>query len=569
MDCLHTYLDICLTPASGQANVGFFGFAEFIGAFALLAIVFTIADVQYRFRVSVSPLPLPRITFWAIGVIGFGTLATDLWVAQGWLVVYVPYMTYGVIQGLFAACFLTTAMAWLYFAFLKPPVFSKWNAKRYGQVLFRYLLRGADSELPVIAEEVGRSADELIDIFANHTTEFQEQRRKQELGEKVHPNPGNYAYDIMSLIGNRKFCRHVVAASPGTAIRLFQAAANKKIYNAPIGQFAKNVSTEAILNPDSNLYHEDSRYQSGLFGDLKPFTQAIYGSYRLVEELGRKFHSSPLDVDFELTRDWTAPQLEAYARAVLTTYADRLSNGGWDQHSCSLTRGFGKFQQACWDVYRLDGVEDGEPDIRERLRVCVRLVTDLVDLLEKHEEKVVIKHLKPDENHTGGNVYDQVAELMSEIIYNASGITQPWWPCWDIQHNTVWVDFFGRFRDSETNRVITFKLRRLIYKEIIDFDKYSELKSFKAARYLGICLNCMGLELGDRTHRDRSTESLKKVVLRWVKKNYLSLHKSHPTVAEACLMGSITYDTENKQLVKTYASRADREPDQEFLSLSG
>ena len=115
MDCLHTYFGICLTTASGQANASFFGFAEFIGAFALLAIVFTIADVQYRFRISVSPLPLPRITFWAIGVIGFGTLITDLWVAQGWLVVYVPYMTYGVIQGLFAAGFLTTAMAWLYF----------------------------------------------------------------------------------------------------------------------------------------------------------------------------------------------------------------------------------------------------------------------------------------------------------------------------------------------------------------------------------------------------------------------------------------------------------------------
>ncbi len=475
MDCLHTYFGICLTTASGQANASFFGFAEFIGAFALLAIVFTIADVQYRFRISVSPLPLPRITFWAIGVIGFGTLITDLWVAQGWLVVYVPYMTYGVIQGLFAAGFLTTAMAWLYFAFLKPPVFSKWNAKRYGQVLFNYLLRGSDSELPVIAIEVGRSADRLIEIFANHRAEFQEQRRKQERGEKTHPNPGNYASDIMWMIGNRKFCRHVVAASPGTAIRLFQAAANQQIYDVPIGQFAKNVSTEAILNPDSNLYHEDSRYQSGLFGDLKPFTQAIYGSYRLVEELGTKFHSSPLDVDFELAYDWTAPQLETYARAVLTTYADWLCIGGSYEHSYSLTRAFGKFKHACWDVYRLDGVEDGDLDIRERLRVCVRFVTDIIDLLEKHEEKVVIKRLKPDEKRIRRDIYDQVAELMSEIIYNAAGITNPWWPCWDIQHNTVWTSFFDRHRESKTCRIIQFKLRRLIYEEIIEFDKYTDV----------------------------------------------------------------------------------------------
>lgn len=565
MDCLYSYFDICLTPASDQANAAFFGFSEFIGAFALLAIVFTIADVQYRFRISVSPLPLPRITFWAIGVIGFGTLATDLWVAQGWLVVYVPYMTYGVIQGLFAAGFLTTAMAWLYFAFLKPPVFSKWNAERYGQVLFNYLLRGSDSELPVIAKEVGRSAEKLIEVFARHRAEFQEQRQKHERGERIHPNPGNYASDIMWMIGNRKFCRNVVAASPGTAIRLFQAAANNEIYDAPIGQFAKNVSTEAILNPDSNIYHEDSRYESGLFGDLKPFTQAIYGSYRLVEALGNNFHSSPLDVDLELTRDWTAPQLKAYARAVLTTYADRLRKGCWYEHSFSLTRAFEKFEHACWDVYRLDGVEDGDSDIRERLRVCVSFVTDLIDLLEKHEEKIVIKRWKPGEKYIGRDIYDKVAELMSKIIYNASGITKPWWSCWDIQHNTVWTSFFDRVRDSKTRRIIGFKLRRLIYEEIIEFDKYTDFKSFKAARYLGICLNCMGIKLEDKRYR---TAPLQIVVLGWVKKNYLSLHENHPTVAEACLMGGISYDADKKQLMKTYAPRADLDPDRDVLSLS-
>ncbi len=561
-------MGICLIPASGQANASFFGFAEFIGAFALLAIVFTIADVQYRFRVSVTPIPLPKITFWAIGVIGFGTLATDLWVAQEWLVVDVPYMTYGVIQGLFAASFLAIAMAWLYFAFLKPPVFSKWNAEKYGRVLFYYILRGSDTELPVIATEVSRSAEQLVEIFATHRSKFREQRQKQERGEKVHPNPGNYASDIMWMIGNRKFCRHVVAASPGTAIQLFQAAANQKVYDAPIGQFAKNISSEAIQNPDSNLYHEDSRYQSGLFGDLKPFTQAIYGSYRLVENLSNNFHSSPLDVDYKLTRDWNALQLEAYARAVFITYSNRLTEGLWYEHSYSLTRAFDEFKHACWGVYTLDGVEGGDPDISERLRVCVRFVTDLIELLEKYEEEIVVNRLKPDKNRIKSDIYDQVAELMSEIIYNAAGIRKPWWPCWHIQHNTVWTSFFDRFRESKTRRIISFKLRRLIYEEIIEFDKYTDLKSFKAARYLGICLNCMGIKLGEKQHRGRYTEPLQKVVLKWVQKNYLSLHDNHPTVAVACLMGSISYDAEKKQLVRTYASHADREPSRDFLLLT-
>ena len=568
MGCSYEIIGICLTKASGKDVTTFFGFAEFIGAFALLAIVFTIADVQYRFRVSVSPLPLPKITFWAIAVIGFGTLITDLWVTQGWLVVHVPFMTYGLLQGLFASGFLATALAWLYFAFLKPPVFSKWNSKRYGQVLFDYILRGSDSELPVIATEISRSADSLIETFSRHRDDFQEQEKKQQRGEQTFLNPGNYAFDIMGMIGNRKFCRHVVSASPGTAIKLFQAAADNNIYDAPIGQFAKNISTEAIKNPDSNLYHEDSRYQSGLFGDLKPFTQAIFGSYDLVEGLANNFHSSPLDIDYEVTRDWTSGQLEAYSRAVLTTYTDMLSKHRWHEHSYSLTRAFEIFKHACWDVYSLDGVEDGNPDISERLRVSVRFVSDLIELLEKYEEKIQIRYLKQRKKCIHLDIYDRVAELMSEITYNAAGVTKPSWPCWHIQHNTVWSDFFFGFRTSKTQNIITFKLRRLIYDEVIEFDKYADSKSFKAARYLGISLNCMGFRLNGVSQRDRNTEPLKRAILAWVKKNYVSLHRNHPAVAEACLMGSITYDAENKQLVKTFLSRADREPDRDVLSLS-
>ena len=78
----------------------------------------------------------------------------------------------------------------------------------------------------------------------------------------------------------------------------------------------------------------------------------------------------------------------------------------------------------------------------------------------------------------------------------------------------------------------------------------------------------MGIKLGEKQHRDRSTAPLMKVVLGWVEKNYLSLNEGHPKVAEACLMGSISYDADDKQLVRTYASHADREPTRDFLSLS-
>ena len=64
-----------------------------------------------------------------------------------------------------------------------------------------------------------------------------------------------------------------------------------------------------------------------------------------------------------------------------------------------------------------------------------------------------------------------------------------------------------------------------------------------------------------------STAPLKNVVIKWVKKNYLALYESHPTVAEVCLMGGISFDAEKKQLVRTYASHTDQQPSQDSLAL--
>lgn len=567
MSCLSHFLGVCVVSASSGGGADFFGFAEFIGAFALLAIVFTIADIQYRFRVSVAPLALPVTTFWVIVLAGFGTLLTDIWVSQGWPVIYVSYMTYGVIQGLFAAAFLGTTLLWLYFAFLKPPLFSKWNSKRYAQTLFSYLLRGSDAELPTIAVELGRSAESLLDIFKEHAPVLRQQKAQQEKGEDVRLNPGNDAVNVLSMIGNRKFCRHVIASSPSTAIRFFQVAAEKEIFDAPFSQFSKNVSSEALENPDSNLFHEDSWFSSGLLGDLKPFTQSIYGSYRLVEGLGHN-HGSPLDVDYFVARNWNGNQLEAYCRAVLTTFEDRLEHGYWYQHSFSLQRALGHIENASYDVYQLDGLEDGDSDISERLRVSVRFIRDLIELLEKYEDRIEVSSLKPERSHRFGDIYDPIAKVMSEIIYHASAVTKPVWQCWHIQHNTVWGEFFGRLgKSTKTRKRIEFKLRRLIYDEIVDFDKYEDLKSFKAARYLGISLNCMGIVLRDKEHRDSSTAPLHKLVLTWVKEHYADLSVNHPSVAEACLMGGMSYDKETKRLVRTCAARADKEPNRDYLQL--
>ena len=80
--CL-TVFGACLTRAPVDA-CDLFGFSDFITGLALLALVFTQSDPQYRFRVSVAPIPVGTLTLAAILLVGSASIATDLWFALGW-----------------------------------------------------------------------------------------------------------------------------------------------------------------------------------------------------------------------------------------------------------------------------------------------------------------------------------------------------------------------------------------------------------------------------------------------------------------------------------------------------
>ncbi len=61
--------------------------------------------------------------------------------------------------------------------------------------------------------------------------------------------------------------------------------------------------------------------------------------------------------------------------------------------------------------------------------------------------------------------------------------------------------------------------------------------------------------------------ALQKAVLAWTKKNYLQLRQVNPDVAEACLIGSITFDEHGSRIVKTYIKGLNREAPKEYLEL--
>jgi len=320
VECEAIYLGICwVRPAVSSGSV--FSVGDFVQGLALLVIVYTVTDIRYRFRVAITPLPLYRLTFYLIGVVGFGTLFTDIWLKERWLVPE-SLMSQAVWQGMFAGLFLLLAMTWIFYAFIKPPIFCAANFRKFAQELYRVIVRGSDAELPVIANELVRSANALVTLSRKKLS-------TRGIGEnttsegKMKPDVAGYAHDVLLLVGNRKLCRHVIGSSPITAMALFEAMTEHEIYNIPVGQFAKNTSAEAIVNKDSILHHEDEGYSSGLLGYLKPFSQAIYGNYKMVEALGSN-NGSPLDIDYRIVWSWDAPQFEVYCRAVTITLKSYL-----------------------------------------------------------------------------------------------------------------------------------------------------------------------------------------------------------------------------------------------------
>jgi len=558
MQCVETFGGICFVAVNGTASL--FGFKDFAAALALLIIIYTISDIRYRFRVAIAPTPLFKISYALIGLVGFGTLATDIWISERWLVPE-SLITTAIWQGILAALFLGLVITWMHYAFIKPPIFGRKNYQKYAQELYRIVLKGSEAELPIISYELAASAKSLVTLAAGLD------KVKAEAKGKLKPCAEGYANDMLLLIADRRFCRHLVASSPVTAIRLLDAVAESKAYHVPIGQFVQNVSTEAIQNKDSGLYHEDGGYYSGLLGHIKPFSRALYGNYELVEAL--KDHS-PLDIHYKSVWAWDADQFETYCRAALMTLENYLKDGHWRQHSYVLTRALGKIREtasgAILDIMKAD--DDYLGDAWHRLRVGVGFIKDSINAIGELNPPPEARTLRirDQERHRfrDEDLYDQLAKAMFEIIHSAAYIKGPPDKAWTIHHNSVWGEFFGRFNDNQAWKIAQFKLRRLLYDEIRDLES---MPDYKAARVLGICLNVMGLHMGKRSGYGRDYAALKQAMLTWTQRSYLRLREVNAEIADACLMGGITFDAGQSRLVKTYLKGLRPEPDREYLPL--
>lgn len=545
------YWFFCFTPIEKTSYERIFGFSEYLTAVALLAVLFTITDVRYKFRIAVTPGKLYLTSFYLIAIIGLQTLLTEIWIAERWWVPVTGWITYSIWQGIFGFLFLGTFLTWMYYAFIRPPIFGKRNAHRYAQELYRYVLRGSDEELKVIANELVRSSASLV----KHSRTLNTKIHKIAEGKVVPKKAGveDFAHDILLLIGNRKLCRHIVTSSPITAQAFFEEMSKAKKYKIPIGQFAKNISSEAISLKESFIYEEAEGYSSGLLGYLKPVSLAVYGNYALIETLA-KYNMSPLDISYEEQNRWDAKQWEAFCRAILISFGDYLSKDQSSAKSNALISPIKAIKMAFSDLYKLDGLSEiYDKEIYYKLSVCTEFITNAIELIDKQ--------IYPPSS--SNYIYDCLALLIFEMCFEASKIKSPHDTCWTIHHNLVWSNFFD-CNNGTSWKIVRFKVRRLLYDEIA---KLSRFPNYKGAKILGYCLNVLGLGniFNKKTMHD--SYALTKATESWATKNYLKLRKQNSDVADSVLIGSISYDEKRKRLVKTYIKGLSKTAPQEYLDL--
>ncbi|MFM0309601.1 hypothetical protein P0D71_17600 [Paraburkholderia sp. RL17-383-BIF-A] len=537
----HCYWSVCFFHLSKDVPK-FFGFAEYLAAVALMALAWTIADVRYKFRVATAPIPLQITTYSVVGAVGLLTLVTDLWRAKQWLVPE-GWLSSAGWQALLGLIFLANFMVWVWYAFIKPPTYSRWNAFRFAREVYRAVLRSSPTELPEVADELARSARAIV----KHAWLRHEAQTASQMAPRYQQKPSreflarDCAHEILLIIADKRFCRHVVVSAPVIATELFDEVRAQNRHHIALGTFAKNFTAAAIANKDSFAFHETNGYYTGFFGHQKPITRAIYEDYPLVTSLREVFN-----MDFEEQRRWDSAQWEAFCRLNLVTIESAISSGVGSSYDPIIGGAFNHVERSVNSLYKLNGkpTDAWDDDELRKLRIAVTFVMDVVKILNKHFDKTFIVPRRAKSDHSK-DVCDMIAGLMFELISSASAIKEPRELCWLVQRNYVWNEFFGKFEaDGPAVEMVRFKLRRLLLKEITGHWNY------QSSRILGLMLNVMGLIVHGNEFT-APTNSLHRAVIRWTVKNYARLATQMPTVSENVLVDRMTYDPEGPSLIFT------------------
>ncbi|RUV37520.1 hypothetical protein [Mesorhizobium sp. M7A.F.Ca.MR.148.00.0.0] len=560
-DCLFVRLNICFEVASRNQPTGsIFGLAEFLTAVAILAAAYSISDERYKFRIAVSAVPLPQVFFWTTTVVGVGIVLVKLWFD---LALPIPRFANSpqYFESVFALSFVLPISFWIYVGFISPPIFKSRNAMKFARQTFSLLSNGNETQLTAVAQEIGRSAYAIVAIARRRV-----KRRNLHIGgiSIEMPLEAKVASDLILMLGDRRLCRAIAIHVPWVAAEIFRCVAKDGLDDIPLAQFSRNVARELFNNTDSAIHHEGDGFRSGLLGYTKPVSRELFGHADLINELARR-GGSPLEHIWLDTDSWNQVSWRTYGRAGLMFLENHLNRSLNRNHSYAASQIFHTFTHACIDAYKINAMGDGYGESIEyrKIEITIEFVEKSLELLEKYH---VEAPQKQPADQRFNDFFDNLAEIAFELLISVASINSPDWKNWQIQNNMYWMPLMQGFDDTRAWRIFRSRLQRKIYREVRNMDRYL---NYKGARVLSVCLNVMGLSEEHEAHRPPEYRALKRLILRWIAKNYLRMREELPDAAAACLGGTISFDVTRQCLVKTYSAGLSREPAREYLTLDG
>ncbi|GAL09269.1 hypothetical protein JCM19233_234 [Vibrio astriarenae] len=436
---------------------------------------------------------------------------------------------------------------------LSASKFSRFNSRRYANELYHYTLEGKESSSGEIMYEISNSIERIVEA----TSSIKGQKKATEYQA--------YAYDIILMLGDKRLCKVAATSHPVLIIKLFDALNTTNIAKLPISDFCRNVSTSLIVSDESLLRYESDFISSGLLGELKPLSKAMFGNMQKLECLGVNF-GSPLDLQFSRGK-LSGIQLETYCRCLSVAVDSYLSDELWKQHSYVLNRAFHFLDSQTFGIHEINLNPDGyfELEAYKRFETVADFLTTLLNALDERKGiEGIVRYCREshiDKQSNSKDIFDLLAELAFELSHKSAYINVRSDVCWWVQHNIIWAPLVSDIRQGSARTMVLEKYFGLLEKEIFWREGWL---NFKSARLLGFSLNMLGVSLEENTE-GKPYHQFRSRILEWSKSHYETVRKNQFDVADAVLFGSITY--EEGYLVKTYAKGLKSKAPYELLEL--
>jgi hypothetical protein len=512
-----------------------FGFEEYLAALALFVVLYTTAEFRFKFRISVAPSRLRRNTFALLIVIGLGAIVAETWTAEAWPTPRFCGLNRHTWQLALGVAFFLSLLTWLYYAFIRPTLFSHRNASFFYNEVYSILRRGNEQELAELGDELARSARRIVETAS-------------ELGPTAESSSiaSLYAHDILLIIADRKFCRQIVRTSPGTAYAFFSAldSANGQVPRA-IGPFSQALSAEAIINQESFVYRETEPYPVGGLAKIYPVTDVLYGDFRAIHTLSPY---SAVDLRYDEYSRWRAKEWGAFCRVILITFRSyvRSSPGS---HPAPLFGAIHQLESAMFEIAKAENYSGVQSEGSERVGA---IVTFIKRVFEEIDEAGTLNDLL---GGPGNDLIINIAELCANLIMHAGRVEGTQQTLWWIHHNMIWGELVERFGHNESPAHRAFLAR--LFKELkSEIWKLSEFPNYKGAPMLGFLLHVLNVE-GDIPQEGYRAESrqLTRWVRQWVQKHFWSVYLADRDVAQAAMIGPLSLDLERGRIVYTHHGR--------------